>query len=390
MTTVSAGTVLRILLQGPKYVLSSIRHPELTPSARLLTGDSVGKELMMWVRLRRLGFGSHINLLWEAHSMHGPNETTIRWQIPKFWHSEEVRFSSGFASIPWWKSTAELNCIVDASILDEHKWLSFAGAVFPYLGRLISEDTLWARLDSLHQLYVHHFTTPNISLGEASSRMYRDLVSRMLGKSYLTRRPPVSSMNISSSFTHDILASWGKERFEAAMASVCSSGDKNLFLGTLDGDPFQLSYIGWSPKGKWLKVVASAVDGRPITKGGVVEFSTILELLKQNQIMAIGKASMVLFLANSQIVHHGLEYGIGEEIAALGHRMGISLTDQRDSWAPLKLEHDGVTVSPNLHELYLLFGEKSAYLRAVVDRSIKSGKTVNTSLENALQSADGG
>ena len=220
--------------------------------------------------------------------------------------------------------------------------------------------------------------------------MYRKFVLMTLGEHCLPNVKPVPYMSVTGQIAAEKMRVWGQKNFEKAIDALCPNGEKNLFLGSLESDSHLLSYIGRSPKKVWLKVVGRTTTGKPVGNPNSTDFDKIVNWIEQGALIPIGYASMLLFLADPTIIHHGAEYGQKEKIAQLGVPVAISLPDKMDSWPFLTLTAGTKSVSPGLHEIYLMFGKHNPFVARTLNESLRSKKAVKVSLTEALEYATAG
>jgi len=375
---------LQIQVRAPKFLVSTIRHPAFTPEARLVTGDLTGARLFnaMSKRNRRVRW---YNLSWEAHAMNSPNEVALRWGVPMLVGEGEYLQASGLSSIPWWLDYRNLSGYVE-NVLNDKMWLGILPHLKKVAGGALTDPTLQTRVWSLRKLYAETLTQTGQPLSENTYALYCAVVANTLGSGNIPPYKATPLMGVVSELIRPRLVKIGEKGFQEAISRLCPRGDKNLFLGGVNGDPLRLRYIGWSPKGFFQEVHGDALTGKTHKKPKiVVNFDYLQEEIRTGQIIPIGQAAMFLLVSDSNVLHHGAERGRSTEIAKLGHGKCMSFDSPYDSWPFLILTHWGRSVELNLHEIYVLFGSQNPFILKTLQQSMKSGRPVRVSLKRARQ-----
>jgi hypothetical protein len=342
-------------------IISTIRHPEFTPISRLIMGD------MMLEYVANLYPEAEVyRLTWEAHTMGWVETIGMSWRIPNL-AGMEAAICSNLATVPWWLTATQLEPHLRV-LKSEANWKEveriLLKAQLP-----VSEVELQQRHQTVMQLMFEALESGG-PLSLAIYDYYLQIAKLLLGPSYKPNYPLQPYMCAAGDLTVARITELGFDWIKAVMTKLRPNGDKNLLLGSNPEDIDELLYIGWSPEGVFKQVRCSAINGKTKGKPKVVHFDSILELVSTGKFIPISLFSMLLFLTDESVLHHGAEYGNRKELEAVGLATKSScITYPMDSWPVCTLSKTEREITPNLVDLYLLFGAENPFVAELVRES---------------------
>lgn len=368
------GVVANAVEQAPdaKHLVSTIRHPGITTSTRLVVGDIVGN--IAAAQMKEQDPNSvHSNLIWEANVLGTKNATVFNFRLLNALGHENLSVSFPYVVIPWFQRAP--GYITDAfqGIIEDEQQFSEVAKHYSELFN-IPLDTAQQRVMHLRNQYSRHFVNNELQLplSMASQRLYDELLEDTLGEEFVSQSRQVPYIEVAKNIVLPQLRNLGEEAFQEIVRKRYSNGIKTLFYGfpQIEGDDV-VGYVGWSPQGKFVVAHDRVSDGKARGKAKEISLEKVFELVEAGQMAPIGITPMIVMYPDLAFLLHGADHGSREAMAQFVECRSGAIQEPHDSWAMVKVDMgNGVIAEPSLQELYILFGERNPIVRNLLLHSL--------------------
>lgn len=370
-------------------VVSTIRHPGLTYSSRLVVGDVVGNVLVAQLKNRANGSTEHDNLIWEANVPNSPNATRFDWRLLRAAGKDVENWTFPNAVIPWFRpATPAMKETFAGMIGNDERFSQVATDYAEVTG--IPVSVIGQRMAVIRSLYQENYVADGteVPMSIASQRIYDALLEKVLGSEFSTNTPHTPFMVAAKDIVLPQLTAIGAAEFQNIVSRRYPNGVKTLFYGYPVGEDAEdvVGYVGYSPKGVFLATMDRVSDGKVRGKGKEISAEQVFELVAAERLIPIGVTPMIVMYQDATRLCHGADHGTFEQMSQYISCQSGMLKEPHDSWSFLKIDMgNGVVAEPSLQELYLLFGEKNPILRQIVLASLHRAEPVVVEIDKLKQ-----